>query len=135
MLFSYLSCYQMVFLAGGKLEKDPKKHADLLKYFASTLCSVFSVESLRQLKHTEIMLQVYQSTNYSLPKFLTSLYIIKYKVLVAQLYTFFSMLYSFRMKQALRDLYCIFLPEEHFVAGFYWGYHLLEVLVGGMVFK
>lgn len=50
MLFSYLSCYQMVFLAGGKLNKDPKKHADL-KYFASSLYSVFSIESLRQLKH------------------------------------------------------------------------------------
>lgn len=46
-----LSCYQMVFLAGGKLNKDPQKHADLLKYFASTLCSMLSIESLRQLKH------------------------------------------------------------------------------------
>lgn len=132
MLFSYLSFYQMVFLAGGKLDKDPKKHADLLKYFASTFCSMFSVESLRQLKHMEIVLQVYQSTNYSLPNLLTSLYITKYKVLVAQLYTFFSILYSFRMKQALReDLYWVFLPEKHSVIGFYWGHHLLEAFVGG----
>lgn len=58
MLFSSFSCYQMVFLAGGKLNKDPKKHADLLKYFAPTFCSVFSIESLRQLKHMEITLQV-----------------------------------------------------------------------------
>lgn len=73
----------MVFLAGGKLNKDPKKHAGLLKYFASTLCSMFSIESLSQLKHMEIMLQVYQSTSYTLPKLLTSLYITKSKVLVA----------------------------------------------------
>lgn len=67
----------------------------------------------------EMMLQVFQSTNYTLPKILTSLYITKSKVLVAQLFAFFSILYLFTMKQALgEDLYCVFLPEKHFACCF-----------------
>jgi len=30
-LLMFLSCYQIVFLADGKLDKDAKKHANLLK--------------------------------------------------------------------------------------------------------
>lgn len=55
MLF-YLSSYQMVFLADGKLNKDPKYND--LKYFTSSLCSVFSIESLRQLKHIYIYVSI-----------------------------------------------------------------------------
>lgn len=137
MLFSYLYCYQMVFLAGGKLDKDPRKHADLLKYFASTFCSMFSIESLRQMKHVEIMLQVYQSTNHSLPNLLTSLCITKYKVLVAQLHTFFSILYSFRMKQALgEDLYCVFFTRKTFCLWFLLRAPFVRgISWGGVVFK
>lgn len=121
MLFSSLSCYQMVFLASGKLNKDPQKHADLLKFFASIHCSMFSIESLRQLKHMRIMLQVYQSTSYSLPKLLTSLNITKYTVLVAQSCTFFSILYLLIQNETsirTRSLLCIFTRKNIFLLVF-----------------
>lgn len=72
MLFMYLSIYNIMILANSKLDENAKKHTDLLKWFWATVYSKFSMETLRQLKHMEIMVQDYQSINYSLPNLLTS---------------------------------------------------------------